>query len=181
MLGQESSDSICRSTCGSKREFSDSYEEAYMRAVVQRVTQASVSIEGEVVGSCGRGYLVLLGVGRTDTADEVERLWSKIFKLRIFEDEDGKTNLSLNAVDGELLVVSQFTLYADCTRGNRPSFGDAGAPDTSEQLYEQFVERAQRDIAHVATGKFGANMQVSLVNDGPFTILLDTDHFSRRR
>lgn len=152
-----------------------------MRAVVQRVTRASVSIEGEVVGSCGRGYLVLLGVGQYDTSDEVERLWSKIFKLRIFEDENGKTNLSLDAVGGELLVVSQFTLYADCMRGNRPSFGDAGAPDASERLYEQFVERARRDVAHVATGRFGADMQVSLVNDGPFTIVLDTDHLSHKR
>ncbi len=146
-----------------------------MRALIQRVTQAQVSIDGETVGSCGRGFLILLGVGEDDGQAQVERLWSKIFKMRIFEDEAGKTNLSLADVGGEVLVVSQFTLYANCKKGNRPSFTQAGAPDKAKQLYEAFVEHARQDVQHVQTGEFGAMMQVSLVNDGPFTIWLDTD------
>ncbi len=121
------------------------------------------------------GCLVLLGVGADDGPDQIERLWSKIFKLRIFEDENGKTNRSLADVNGQVLIVSQFTLYANCKKGNRPSFTGAGAPDQAERLYEQFVERARQDVPHVETGRFGAMMQVSLVNDGPFTIWLDTD------
>ncbi len=146
-----------------------------MRALIQRVTSASVSIDGQVVGECGKGYLILLGVGDGDGQAQIERLWSKIFKLRIFEDEDGKTNLSLADIGGEVLVVSQFTLYASCKKGNRPSFTQAGAPQAAEELYEAFVARAKADVAHVQTGRFGAMMQVSLVNDGPFTIWLDTD------
>lgn len=146
-----------------------------MRALVQRVTHAQVDIDGETVGSCERGCLVLLGVGADDGPDQIERLWSKIFKLRIFEDENGKTNRSLADVNGQVLIVSQFTLYANCKKGNRPSFTGAGAPDQAEQLYEQFVERARQDVPRVETGRFGAMMQVSLVNDGPFTIWLDTD------
>ncbi len=134
-----------------------------------------VNIDGETVGQCGRGYLILLGVGEGDGQAQIERLWSKIFKMRIFEDEAGKTNLSLADVGGEVLVVSQFTLYASCKKGNRPSFTQAGAPTEAKQLYEAFVERARQDVAHVETGEFGAMMQVSLVNDGPFTIWLDTD------
>ena len=149
-----------------------------MRALVQRVTHAQVDIDGETVGSCERGYLVLLGVGADDGPDQIERLWSKIFKLRIFEDENGKTNRSLADVDGQVLIVSQFTLYANCKKGNRPSFTGAGAPDQAERLYEQFVERARQDVPHVETGRFGAMMQISLVNDGPFTIWLDTDQLS---
>lgn len=152
-----------------------------MRAVVQRVTSASVSIEGSVVGACGPGYLILLGVGEGDTEAEVERLWNKIFKLRIFPDGERHTGSSLADVDGEVLVISQFTLYADCRKGNRPSFTAAGAPGESERLYKLFVERAHRDVPHVACGEFGADMQVSLVNDGPFTICLDTDDLSRPR
>lgn len=146
-----------------------------MRAVIQRVTEASVTIEGEVVGRIGKGLLVLLGVGHDDNEQTAEKLWSKLFRLRIFEDEAGKTNLSLADVDGQLLVVSQFTLYASCRKGNRPSFTDAGAPDQANRLYEWFVERARTDVATVQTGRFGAYMDVSLVNDGPFTIVLDTD------
>ncbi len=146
-----------------------------MRALIQRVTSANVSINGQVVGECGKGYLILLGVGDGDGQAQIERLWSKIFKLRIFEDEDGKTNLSLADIGGEVLVVSQFTLYASCKKGNRPSFTQAGAPQAAEELYEAFVARAKADVAHVQTGRFGAMMQVSLVNDGPFTIWLDTD------
>lgn len=146
-----------------------------MRAVVQRVSSAQVAIEGQVVGSIGRGFLVLLGVGEADGPEQLERLWSKIYKLRIFADEQSKTNLSLADVNGELLVVSQFTLFANCRKGNRPSFTQAGSPQLAEELYERFVERARQDVACVQTGRFGADMQVSLVNDGPFTILLDTD------
>ena len=152
-----------------------------MRAVIQRVTNASVSIDGEVVGSCGLGYLILLGVGSDDTEAQVESLWSKIFKLRIFPDGDKHTGASIGDVGGSVLVVSQFTLYADCRKGNRPSFTNAGDPAESERLYNLFVERARKDVEQVACGEFGADMQVSLVNDGPFTICLDTDDLSRPR
>lgn len=146
-----------------------------MRAVVQRVTRASVTIDGAVTGSIGRGYLILLGVGAADTAAEAERLWKKIFALRLMEDEDGKTNRSLADVDGDVLVVSQFTLYADCRRGRRPSFTAAGDPAHAKELYERFVDLARQDVVRVATGTFAADMKVELVNDGPFTIVLDTD------
>ena len=152
-----------------------------MRAVIQRVSEANVAIDGEVVGACGRGYVVLLGVGAGDTEAEVERLWSKIAKLRIFPDGEHHTGAALADVDGEVLIVSQFTLYADCRKGNRPSFTAAGAPDESKRLYELFVKRAQQDVAHVACGEFGAAMQVSLVNDGPCTICLDTDELTKAR
>ena len=152
-----------------------------MRAVIQRVAEASVSIGGQVVGACKQGYVVLLGVGDGDTEAEVERLWSKIAKLRIFPDGEHHTGASLADVGGEVLIVSQFTLYADCRKGNRPSFTAAGAPDESQRLYGLFVERARQDVAHVACGEFGADMQVSLVNDGPFTICLDTAELSRPR
>ena len=152
-----------------------------MRAVVQRVTSASVTIDGKTVGKCGRGYLILLGVGADDTEADVERLWSKIYKLRIFPDGEKATGASLADVEGEVLVVSQFTLYADCRKGNRPSFTSAGAPDESNRLYEAFIARAKQDIAHVASGKFGAYMQVELTNDGPFTICLDTAELTRPR
>lgn len=146
-----------------------------MRAVVQRVSRAQVDIDGQAVGAIERGLLILLGVGHDDTEQQAERLWSKIARLRIFEDADGKTNLSLADVCGEVLVVSQFTLFANCKRGNRPSFTEAGAPDEANRLYEWFVERARRDVSRVETGRFGAYMDVSLVNDGPFTLWLDTD------
>lgn len=146
-----------------------------MRALIQRVTRAQVSIEDELHSSIGKGYVILLGVGAEDGNEQAEKLWSKISKLRIFEDENGKTNVSLADVQGDVMVVSQFTLYANCKRGNRPSFTEAGAPDEANRLYEYFVDLARRDIEHVATGSFGAMMQVELVNDGPFTIWLDTD------
>lgn len=146
-----------------------------MRAVIQRVSSAHVDIDGETVGAIGRGLVILLGVGHGDTEAEVERLWSKIVKLRIFEDADGKTNLALADVAGEVLMVSQFTLFASCKKGNRPSFTEAGAPDEANRLYELFVERARRDVPRVETGRFGAYMDVSLVNDGPFTLWLDTE------
>lgn len=146
-----------------------------MRALIQRVTRAQVSIEGALHSSIGKGYVILLGVGAEDGNEQAEKLWSKISKLRVFEDENGKTNVSLADVQGDVMVVSQFTLYANCKRGNRPSFTEAGAPDEANRLYEYFVDLARRDIEHVATGSFGAMMQVELVNDGPFTIWLDTD------
>ncbi len=152
-----------------------------MRACVQRVSSASVSVDGGVTGSCGRGFLVLLGVGPGDDEQTARRLWEKIFRLRVFDDRDGKMNLSLAQVDGEVLVVSQFTLYADCRRGRRPSFTDAAPPELGERLYRRFLELAAKDVRHVGHGVFGADMQVSLVNDGPITIWLDTDELSRPR
>ncbi len=146
-----------------------------MRAVIQRVSEASVTVDGQVVGAIGQGLLVLLGVGHDDSEQTAEKLWSKLARLRIFEDEAGKTNLSLADVGGQLLVVSQFTLYASCKKGNRPSFTDAGTPDEANRLYEWFVNRARADVPVVQTGRFGAYMDVALVNDGPFTIVLDTD------
>lgn len=146
-----------------------------MRAVVQRVSRASVTIDNEVAGAIGAGYLILLGIGHSDTRAEADKLWSKLHALRINEDEDGKTNLSLNDIKGEVLVVSQFTLYANCKKGRRPSFVDAAAPDHATELYEYFVSLVRRDVEHVSTGRFGAYMQVELINDGPFTIVLDTD------
>ena len=150
-----------------------------MRAVVQRVARAQVAIEGETVGSIGRGFVVLVGFGKGDTEAEIERLWSKIWKLRIFGDGEKPTGASLADVDGSVLIVSQFTLYADCRKGNRPSFSGAGDPAESQRLYELFVERARQDASRVETGEFGADMEVSLVNDGPFTICLDTDDLAR--
>lgn len=146
-----------------------------MRALIQRVTHARVTVEGNAIGKIGSGLLVLLGVGHNDTEAQADKLWSKISKMRIFEDENGKTNLGLCDVGGEVLVVSQFTLYANCKRGNRPSFTDAGAPDEANRLYEYFASLVRRDMGHVETGSFGAMMQVDLINDGPFTIWLDTD------
>ena len=146
-----------------------------MRAVVQRVSRAAVEVDGEAVGEIGRGYLVLLGVGHDDTEQEAQKLLRKLLGLRIMEDGEGKTNLALADVAGELLVVSQFTLFANCRRGRRPSFTDAAAPDQAEALYERFVSLARAESVRVETGSFGAKMEVSLVNDGPFTVVLDTD------
>ncbi|MDO5732792.1 MAG: D-aminoacyl-tRNA deacylase [Eubacteriales bacterium] len=147
-----------------------------MRAIVQRVSQASVTVEDEVVSSISRGFLILLGCCPADNEQICEKLWTKILKLRIFEDEDGKTNLSLNDTEGEVLIVSQFTLYADCKKGNRPSFTAAGSPDHANQLYRYFVDCARRDLGErVGTGSFGASMEVALINSGPFTIYLDSD------
>lgn len=149
-----------------------------MRALVQRVKHAQVDVGGVTVGSIETGFLVLLGVGHGDTDAQAERLWDKIRKLRIFEDEAGKTNRSLADVDGQVLVVSQFTLYADCRHGNRPSFTDAGALDEANRLYELFCSLVERDLGAVQRGVFGADMDVALVNGGPFTVWLDTDDLS---
>lgn len=145
-----------------------------MRALLQRVSRADITVEGVQTGSIGQGYVILLGVGQDDDEAAAEKLWTKTRRLRIFDDGDGKANLSLEDVGGDVLIVSQFTLYANCRRGNRPSFTDAGAPAAAEALYERFVELARADVAHVETGVFGADMQVDLTNDGPFTIWLDT-------
>ena len=145
-----------------------------MRALLQRVSRADITVEGVQTGSIGQGYVILLGVGQDDDEAAAEKLWTKTRRLRIFDDGDGKANLSLEDVGGDVLIVSQFTLYANCRRGNRPSFTDAGAPAAAEALYEHFVELARADVAHVETGVFGADMQVDLTNDGPFTIWLDT-------
>lgn len=150
-----------------------------MRAVVQRVRRASIVIDGVQSGSIDAGYVILLGVGHEDAPQDAERLWNKIFSLRIMQDEQGKTNRALADVNGAVLVVSQFTLYADCRRGRRPSFTNAGDPEAANELYEQFVALARRDVEHVETGVFGADMQIELVNDGPFTIVLDTADLAR--
>lgn len=144
-----------------------------MKIVLQRVNSACVAVNGEICGKIGRGYLILLGVGNEDTENDCCRLADKIIKLRIFPDENGKTNLSLDDVDGEILVVSQFTLYADCSHGNRPSFINAGKPDKAEQLYNYFVDYCRSKEKHVETGIFDADMKVSLENDGPFTLILE--------
>ena len=145
-----------------------------MRAVLQRVTRAQVEVEGKVIGSIGNGLLILLGAGHEDTEADCEKMADKISKLRIFSDADGKTNLSINDVGGDILVISQFTLYADCSHGNRPSFINAGKPDEAERLYEYFkVCAAERINGRVECGSFGADMKVSLLNDGPFTIVLE--------
>lgn len=144
-----------------------------MRAVLQRVTRASVTVDGEVLGKIGKGFMILLGVENSDTEEITDKMADKICKLRIFEDENGKTNLSLKDVNGELLMVSQFTLYANCKKGNRPSFIEAGEPHMAEKLYEYMIQEAKKSVPVVEHGIFGADMKVSLINDGPFTIILD--------
>ncbi len=146
-----------------------------MRFVIQRVQHASVTVEGEVVGRIAKGFLVLVGIEDSDTRELADRMVRKLIGLRIFEDADGKTNCSLASVSGELLIVSQFTLYADCRHGNRPSFLRAGKPDTANALYEYIIDACRREVPVVEHGIFGAEMQVELLNDGPFTIVLDSD------
>jgi D-tyrosyl-tRNA(Tyr) deacylase len=145
-----------------------------MRACVQRVSSARVRVEGETVGEIGRGFLVLLGVAAEDGPAELRWMVDKVVGLRIFEDGDGKMNLALADVDGELLVVSQFTLLGDCRKGRRPSFIDAAPPEIAERMYEEFVAAARAAEIRVATGKFRTHMEVELVNDGPVTLLLDS-------
>lgn len=145
-----------------------------MRAIIQRVLKAQVTINQEATGKINQGFLVFLGVGSKDTEEEASLLWKKISKLRIFADSKGKTNLDLKAVNGNLLIISQFTLYADCKKGNRPSFINAANPELGKNLYNYFLELAKHDFPNVQHGEFGADMSVSLVNDGPFTIYLDT-------
>ena len=145
-----------------------------MRFVIQRVSHASVTVEEQTIGTIGKGFLVLIGIEQEDTREIADKMLKKMMNLRIFEDENGKTNLSLKDVDGSLLLVSQFTLYADCKKGNRPSFTRAGAPALAKELYEYIIQAAKEWDLPVEQGEFGADMKVELLNDGPFTILLDS-------
>ncbi len=146
-----------------------------MRFVIQVCTDAQVTIDGDVVGKIGKGFTVLIGVGQDDTKEIADKMIKKLIGMRIFSDENGKTNLALKDVGGELLLISQFTLYADCKKGNRPSFIKAGAPDMASDLYEYIISECKKQIDVVERGQFGADMKVSLTNDGPFTIILDSD------
>lgn len=146
-----------------------------MRFIIQRVRHASVTIDGEVRGKIGKGFMVLIGVGADDTKEIADKLVRKLVNMRIFEDAEGRTNLGLKDVGGELLLISQFTLYADCKKGNCPSFTKAGAPAMAEPLVEYIIEECKKEIPVVEQGEFGADMKVELLNDGPFTVILDSD------
>lgn len=150
-----------------------------MRLVIQRVKEASVSVDNTMIGSINKGFMVLLGVNDTDTTEIADKMVQKLLNLRIFEDENGKTNLDIKTVLGDLLIISQFTLYADCRKGNRPSFVKAGNPEMANKLYEYVISKCKEQISNVEHGEFGAHMEVSLVNDGPFTIVLDSDEIIR--
>ena len=145
-----------------------------MKFVIQRVNHASVKVDGNVVGKIDKGYMVLIGISENDTKEIADNMIKKMIGLRIFEDDNGKTNISLKDVSGELLLISQFTLYADCKKGNRPSFINAGKPDMANEMYEYIIEQCKKEISVVEKGIFGADMKVSLENDGPFTIVLDS-------
>lgn len=147
-----------------------------MRFVIQRVSESRVKVNGETLGKIGKGFMVLIGVSDSDTKEIADKMVKKMLGLRIFEDENGKTNLSLDAVNGGLLLISQFTLYANCKKGNRPSFIKAGAPDMASEMYEYIVGKCREQVKIVERGRFGADMKVELVNDGPFTILLDSEN-----
>lgn len=146
-----------------------------MRFVIQVVTQAQVTVDDEIKGKIGRGFMVLIGVGHDDTRETADKMIKKLIGMRIFADENGKTNLALSDVAGSLLLISQFTLYADCRHGNRPGFTDAGAPDMAQELYEYVIARCREQVPVVEKGVFGADMKVTLTNDGPFTIILDSE------
>lgn len=146
-----------------------------MKFVIQRVLEASVEVDGKIIGQIDKGFVVLIGVGHNDTTEIADKLVKKLVGLRIFEDENGKTNLSLADVNGQLLLISQFTLYANCKKGYRPSFTESGTPDLAEELYEYIIKQCKESIPIVETGSFGADMKVSLINDGPFTIVLDSE------
>ena len=152
-----------------------------MRCLVQRVSEASVTVDNKVIGQIGKGLLILLGIEDSDTEAVADKMVQKVLSARIFEDQNGKTNLSLADVNGEVLVVSQFTLYADLRKGNRPNFTRAGAPDKANALYEYFMSRCREWIDVVAHGEFGADMKVRLLNDGPFTIMYDSDELNTPR
>lgn len=145
-----------------------------MRFVIQRVTRASVTVDGSVTGAIDKGFLVLIGVEESDTKDIADKMIKKLVGMRIFEDENGKTNLALADVGGSLLLVSQFTLYADCKKGNRPSFTKAGNPAMAEEMYEYIIAECRKQVENVQVGVFGADMKVELLNDGPFTVILDS-------
>ena len=146
-----------------------------MRFLIQRVSNASVSVDDQVIGKIDKGFLVLIGITDSDTKEIADKMVKKLIGLRIFKDECGKTNLDLKTMDGQLLLISQFTLYADCKKGNRPSFINAGAPEMANELYRYIVELCKREIEVVEEGSFGAEMKVDLTNDGPFTVLLDSE------
>lgn len=146
-----------------------------MRLLVQRVREAKVTVDDKVIGEIGHGFLVLIGISEQDDRTIADKCVQKLIQLRIFSDENGKTNRSIQDVGGSLLLVSQFTLYADCRKGNRPSFTKAGNPDKANELYEYIIEKCRQQIPNVQTGSFGADMKVSLLNDGPFTVMLDSD------
>ncbi len=149
-----------------------------MKFVIQRVTKASVTIDGKISGKINNGFMVLIGVCEDDTKETADKLVKKLIGLRIFADAEGKTNLSIKDVGGELLLVSQFTLYADCKKGNRPSFIKAGSPEHAEKIYDYIVEQCKKEIKVVETGEFGADMKVELINDGPFTVILDSSELN---
>ena len=146
-----------------------------MKFVIQRVQSASVTVDEKIVGKIGKGYLVLIGISQTDTKEIADKMMRKLINLRIFEDAEGKTNLDIRAVNGSLLLVSQFTLYADCKKGNRPSFIKAGGPKLAEELYEYVISRCRERVQMVEHGSFGAHMIIDLENDGPFTLVLDSE------
>lgn len=146
-----------------------------MRFLIQRVSHANVQVDAQIIGQIQKGFLVFIGVSQEDTQEIADKMIRKLIGMRIFEDENGKTNLSLADVSGELLLISQFTLYADCRKGNRPSFIKAGNPDSANELYEYIISECRKKIPVVQTGSFGADMKISLLNDGPFTIMLDSD------
>ena len=150
-----------------------------MRFVVQRVSKASVSVDENTIGSIQTGFVVLVGVCDTDTHEIADKMIHKLLHLRIFSDENGKTNLDIKNVNGELLIISQFTLYADCRKGNSPSFTNAGNPEFANEIYEYIIQKCAEEIPHVAQGSFGSHMSVSLTNDGPFTIVLDSDQICK--
>ncbi len=148
-----------------------------MKFVIQRVAESEVKVDGETLGKIGKGFMVLIGVSGSDTKEIADKMVKKMLGLRIFEDEQGKTNLSLDAVGGSLLLISQFTLYANFKKGNRPSFIEAGAPEMAEEMYEYIISKCKEQVEVVERGRFGADMKVSLINDGPFTIILDSESF----
>ena len=145
-----------------------------MKFVIQRVSHASVMVDQNIIGSIGKGFLILIGIGKEDSIKEADALIRKMCNLRIFEDGDGKTNLALKDVNGEILLISQFTLYANCRKGNRPSFIEAKNPEEASQLYEYIIAECKKQLPVVQTGSFGADMKVELLNDGPFTVILDS-------
>ncbi len=151
-----------------------------MKFVIQRVTEASCEVEGNIIGAIKNGYLVLIGIADSDTNEIADKMIAKMLNMRIFSDDEGKTNLSLKDVAGSLLLISQFTLYADCRKGNRPSFTKAGKPDFAKKMYEYIISECRQSTEKVQTGLFGADMKISLINDGPFTIVLDSDEIIRK-
>lgn len=146
-----------------------------MKFVIQRVSEASVSVDNALIGEIQKGYMVLIGIAESDSREIADKMIRKMIGLRIFEDEQGKTNLSLSDIGGSLLLISQFTLYANCKKGNRPSFIEAGSPDKANALYEYIIKKCKESVPNVQQGSFGADMKVSLINDGPFTIVLDSE------